>query len=1026
MKTRLTTFAIAATLCSSALAVFSIQGATPVERTGSGRTSAAIADIIAAFRQDIGGENNGVSTNDGPVFTTGRREINWDAAALPVEMPSNFFNDRSKRGAVFSTPGSGFRVSDNSADAATRLFGDINLLYPIHFNTNSPHRLFTAMGSTTVDVHFFVPSSPATAATVTAFGAVFTDVEVEGLTRLEYFDDGGALLATVSVPVSGNAGLSFAGLSLADGGRIARVRITSGNVPPASGTVEDQTHDVVVMDDFIYSEPQAVPAATGIVSAAGPTAAELAAAIAAFREQIGGVNNGVSTNGGPTFTTGRREINWDAAALPADMPPDFFNDRSKRGALFWTPGSGFRVSGNSPDAATRLFGDLNPEYPTQFNTNSPHRLFAALGSSITEAQFFVPSRPSTPATVTAFGAVFTDVEVAGATRLEYFDASGALLATVPVPVSGNGGLSFAGRVFTGGERIARVRITTGNVPPGAGTVEDQVRDVVVMDDFIYSEPQEAPPPPGVVSAAGSGAAHLAAAIAAFRDQIGGANNGVSTNDGPTFTTGRREINWDAGALPVEMPPDFFNDRSKRGAVFATPGSGFRVSENSGETPTRLFGDLNLSYPGEFNTNSPHRLFTAVGSTVVDVHFFVPSNAANPATVTAFGAVFTDVEVDGLTKLEYFDLSDRPLATVPVPVSGRAGLSFAGRVFAGGERIARVRITSGNLPPADGTVEDQTQDVVVMDDFIYAEPQPISQLFTAAAASAEALAPALNQFRAALSGANNGVSTNGGPVFAEGRREINWDAGGLPEAMPPDFFNTRSLRGAVFATEGTGFLVSSNSASAPERLFGNLHPDYATQFNTNSPNRIFSAAGSPVLEAEFFVPAQPAVAASIHAFGAVFTDVELLGSSRIQLFGVDGQLLGAVTAPPSASGGLSFAGIVLPAEQRAAVVRITSGNAVLGPEITDSATQDVVAMDDFIYSEPQPLPSSDAPTLVGIARAADGVVTLLLQGTAGLSYVVEHSSDLRQWTPLITQGPGTVTDPSATGQAARFYRARLER
>jgi hypothetical protein len=39
-----------------------------------------------------------------------------------------------------------------------------------------------------------------------------------------------------------------------DDARIARVRITSGNV--AAGPDDDRKHDVVVMDDFIYGEPR--------------------------------------------------------------------------------------------------------------------------------------------------------------------------------------------------------------------------------------------------------------------------------------------------------------------------------------------------------------------------------------------------------------------------------------------------------------------------------------------------------------------------------------------------------------------------------------------------------------------------------------------------------------------------------------------------------------------------------------------------------------------------------------------------
>src|SRR5262249_47356306 len=55
-----------------------------------------------------------------------------------------------------------------------------------------------------------------------------------------------------------------------------------------------------------------------------------------------------------------------------------------------------------------------------------------------------------------------------------------------VPVLSNG-LSFLGVSFDAGERVARVRITAGNTP--LGPPEGGGIDVVVMDDFIYSEPQ---------------------------------------------------------------------------------------------------------------------------------------------------------------------------------------------------------------------------------------------------------------------------------------------------------------------------------------------------------------------------------------------------------------------------------------------------------------------------------------------------------------------------------------------------------
>jgi hypothetical protein len=56
------------------------------------------------------------------------------------------------------------------------------------------------------------------------------------------------------VPASpGDGSLSFFGIVFEDA-RIAQVRITSGDIAP--GPDDDKDHDVVMMDDFLYGEPQ--------------------------------------------------------------------------------------------------------------------------------------------------------------------------------------------------------------------------------------------------------------------------------------------------------------------------------------------------------------------------------------------------------------------------------------------------------------------------------------------------------------------------------------------------------------------------------------------------------------------------------------------------------------------------------------------------------------------------------------------------------------------------------------------------
>jgi hypothetical protein len=53
--------------------------------------------------------------------------------------------------------------------------------------------------------------------------------------------------------ITGDGNLSFFAIKF-DDARIASVRIKAGDVAP--GPNDDKHHDIVMMDDFIYGEPQ--------------------------------------------------------------------------------------------------------------------------------------------------------------------------------------------------------------------------------------------------------------------------------------------------------------------------------------------------------------------------------------------------------------------------------------------------------------------------------------------------------------------------------------------------------------------------------------------------------------------------------------------------------------------------------------------------------------------------------------------------------------------------------------------------
>ena len=225
-------------------------------RSGTGAGATVARD---QFRVDLGG---GTVPGANGSFGGLRREINWDgvpdARAAPNNLPANFFNVNSPRGVVFSTPGTGFQVSANQGVAPID-FGNIDFTYPGIFNPFSPQRLFTPLGSNVMDVQFFLPGTN-TPALVRGFGAIFSDVDLPSTTFITFYDRSDIIIGSFAAPnvPNANESFSFVGASFADP-IVARVRIITGNVPLGPGTIELNGNDLVVMDDFLYSEPVAVP-----------------------------------------------------------------------------------------------------------------------------------------------------------------------------------------------------------------------------------------------------------------------------------------------------------------------------------------------------------------------------------------------------------------------------------------------------------------------------------------------------------------------------------------------------------------------------------------------------------------------------------------------------------------------------------------------------------------------------------------------------------------------------------------------
>jgi hypothetical protein len=250
--------------------------------------------------------------------------------------------------------------------------------------------------------------------------------------------------------------------------------------------------------------------------------------------------------------------------------------------------------------------------------------------------------------------------------------------------------------------------------------------------------------------------------------------------------------------------------------------------------------------------------------------------------------------------------------------------------------------------------------------------------SASGVNAAAIQATVESFRADL-GINNGLGPcAGGCVPGLGRREINWDAvpdsfsSGGANPFPGDFFNLTAgspagrVRGAQFSTSGT-FEVSADSDSnndglpGPElTLFGNRNLDNQMDFEAFSQERIFGLLGTNQMDVTFAMPGQPATAATVRGFGAIFTDVEVVGSTTLDFFDASNNLLTSQVAPrfeppaPGDSGkSFSFLGVSF-ANPNVARVRITNG----GYDLTVTqqfGLDDAVAMDDFIYGEPFVVP-----------------------------------------------------------------------
>lgn len=309
-----------------------------------------------------------------------------------------------------------------------------------------------------------------------------------------------------------------------------------------------------------------------------------------FRADLGGANNG----NGNSFTTGRREINWDGAGDAVSSPNNLaFNAFAGRGAIFnsianFVGDNPFILSARASSGVAVRYGDIDPSYTATFQAFSQERLFVARGSNVIEIRFVIPGT-QIPASVSGFGAIFTDVDNNNNTFMEVYDAAGKQLAEA-LPPSADGGLSFLGISFNAGERIAKVILRLGNAPLAPGNVDGQNGvDVVATDDFIYGEPRSLEQHSSDFDGDGT------SDFAVFRPSAGAwfiLNSGSNTF---------QAVNWGTnGDVPVDG--DFDGDRRNDFAVFRPSiGTWFVLRSSNNQFFAQQFGtNGDKPTPGDYD------------------------------------------------------------------------------------------------------------------------------------------------------------------------------------------------------------------------------------------------------------------------------------------------------------------------------------------------------------------------------------------------------------------------------------------
>jgi hypothetical protein len=211
---------------------------------------------------------------------------------------------------------------------------------------------------------------------------------------------------------------------------------------------------------------------------------DITAKMTEFRNQLGPVNITIGK------TSGRREINWDGVPDSLNgkkLPGNFFNPTEAGAVESLQRGAVYAALDNAMVSASK-FSEVNTQASTEFSSFSGNKSFAVTNATLWPVSFRVAGT-STDASVKAFGAVFVDVDKNNSTYIEFYSDQRSLGRFFVPPHDNNSNFSFLGVYFPNTE-VTEVQIGhEGRLSDGEKDIsQGGSKDLVVLDDFIYSEP----------------------------------------------------------------------------------------------------------------------------------------------------------------------------------------------------------------------------------------------------------------------------------------------------------------------------------------------------------------------------------------------------------------------------------------------------------------------------------------------------------------------------------------------------------